>query len=54
MRILYFADARRVFVLLNGFVKRTAKLERSELAVAETRMARHTQQVSKRGAKHRE
>lgn len=53
IRILYFADARRVFVLLNGFVKRTAKLERS-LAVAETRMARHTQQVSKRGAKHRE
>jgi len=57
IRILYFADARRVFVLLHGFVKRTAKLDLSELRQAEYRMARHTlqysAQTSKKG-KHRE
>ncbi len=57
IRILYFADARRVFVLLHGFVKRTAKLEASELRQAEYRMARHnlqhSPQASKKG-KHRE
>jgi len=40
IRILYFADSRRTFILLHGFVKRTAKLEASELAKAESRMAR--------------
>jgi phage-related protein len=49
IRILYFADAKRTFILLHGFVKRTAKLEPSELAKAESRMARHNQQISKRG-----
>jgi len=57
IRILYFADARRVFVLLHGFVKRTAKLEASELRQAEYRMARHNlqhpPQTGKKG-KHRE
>ena len=51
IRILYFADVRRVFILLHGFVKRTAKLESSELAKAEQRMARHNEQISKRGKK---
>ncbi len=49
IRILYFADARRVFILVHGFVKRTAKLQPSELAQADSRMARHNQQISKRG-----
>jgi len=49
IRILYFADARRVFILLHGFVKRSAKLPPSDLAKAETRMERHNQQISKRG-----
>jgi len=49
IRILYFADARRIFILLHGFVKRTAKLEPSELAKAENRMARHNQGINKRG-----
>ena len=58
IRILYFADSRRVFILLHGFVKRTAKMEPSELRQAEYRMDRHNlqqkqQQASKRG-KHRE
>jgi len=49
IRILYFADARRVLILLHGFVKRTAKLDPSALAKAEFRMSRHNEQVSKRG-----
>jgi phage-related protein len=57
IRILYFADSRRVFILLHGFVKRTAKLEPSELRQAEHRMARHhllhNPQARKKG-KHRE
>ena len=48
IRILYSADARRVFILLHGFLKQTTKLEPSELAKAESRMARHNQQISKR------
>jgi phage-related protein len=47
IRILYFADARRTFILLHGFVKRAAKLEASELAKAESRMARHNQQMGR-------
>ncbi len=53
IRILYFADARRAFILLHGFVKRTAKLEPAELAKAEIRMKRHNERTSKR-EKHRE
>lgn len=49
IRVLYFADAGRVFILLHGFLKRTAKLELSELAKAESRMVRHNKQISKRG-----
>ncbi len=50
IRILYFADARRVFILLHGFVKRTAKLEPGELRQAEYRMARHVQRTSQRSS----
>ena len=53
IRILYFADARRVFVLLHGFVKRTPKLEPGELAKAAARLQDHNQRLSKRG-KNRE
>ena len=49
IRILYFDDARRVFILLHGFVKRTAKLESSALAKAESRMERHNWQIGKKG-----
>jgi len=50
IRILYFADSRRVFILLHGFVKRTAKLEPGELRQAEYRMARHVQRTSQRSS----
>ncbi len=53
IRILYFADAKRTFILLHGFVKRTPKLEASELGKALDRMARHNQGTAKKG-KHRE
>jgi hypothetical protein len=38
-------------LLRRRFVKRTAKLEASEFAKAEQRMARHNEQISKRGKK---
>jgi|SRR5882672_10978709 len=53
IRLLYFADAQRVFILMHRFVKRTAELEPADLAKAVTRMDLHNQRASKRG-KHRE
>src|SRR6266853_620083 len=35
MRILYFGDARRAFVLLHGLVKRSAKLPEEDIRIAE-------------------
>ena len=47
LRILYFADARRTFVLLHGFVKTTEKLEESDIHVAEQRMADHAERSAR-------
>ena len=41
LRILYFGDARRVFVLLHGVVKRSAKLPEEDIRIAEARMELH-------------
>ncbi len=41
LRILYFGDARRVFVLLHGILKRSAKLPEEDIRTAEARMALH-------------
>ena len=41
LRILYFGDTRRVFVLLHGIVKRTAQLPEEDIRVAELRMSLH-------------
>src|SRR5712692_8834721 len=41
LRILYFGDAKRVFVLLHGIVKRTAQLPEEDVRVAEARMELH-------------
>src|SRR6266849_5061366 len=41
LRILYFGDARRVFVLLHGMVKRSAKLPEEDIRIAEARMELH-------------
>jgi len=45
LRVLYFGDAKRVFVLLHGFVKRSAKLPEEEIRLAEARMERHERQL---------
>jgi len=48
LRLLYFADAHRTFVLLHGFVKTSGKLPESEILTAERRMAAHTQMLQRR------
>ena len=48
IRILYFGDALRVFVLVHGLVKRTAKLPEEDIRTAETRMALHNQRLERR------
>ncbi len=40
IRILYYCDARRVFILLHGLRKAAAALERYDIALAEKRMLR--------------
>jgi len=41
LRILYFGDARRVFILLHGIVKRSAHLPQEDIRIAEARMELH-------------
>jgi hypothetical protein len=41
LRILYFGDVRRVFVLLHGIVKRSAQLPEEDIRIAEARMEQH-------------
>jgi phage-related protein len=45
IRILYFGDARRFFVLLHAVVKKTEKLEESDIRIAEERMEAHTKRI---------
>ena len=48
IRILYFADSRRWFILLHGTIKRSEKLAEADIRMAEERMQRHEQKL-KRG-----
>jgi hypothetical protein len=48
LRILYFGDPRRTFVLLHGFVKAEEKLAPAELQIAEERMAAHLHRLERR------
>lgn len=41
LRILYFGDANRTFVLLHGMVKRKARLPEEDIRTAEARMEIH-------------
>jgi phage-related protein len=41
LRVLYFGNARRVFVLLHGMVKRSAQLPEEDVRIAEARMELH-------------
>jgi phage-related protein len=48
LRILYFGDAHRLFVLLHAFVKRTAQLPEEDIRVAEGRMEFHNRRLEGR------
>src|SRR5271168_5137069 len=41
LRIFYFGDARRMFVLLHGIIKRSAQLPEEDIRAGEARMALH-------------
>lgn len=41
LRILYFGDPRREFILLHGITKRSAKLPEEDIHIAEMRMQLH-------------
>lgn len=47
LRILYFADQRRTFVLLHGIVKSTEKLPESDIRAAERRLEKHSRRFDK-------
>ena len=48
LRILYFGDVRRVFVLLHGTVKRSAQLPEEDVRIAEARMGLHGRRMEGR------
>ena len=45
LRILYFGDARRFFVLLHAVLKKSDKLEEGDIRIAEVRMELHTKRL---------
>ncbi len=45
IRILYFGDLRRYFILLHGLVKRTDRLPEEDIQIAEKRMHHHLQKL---------
>jgi len=45
LRILYFADSNRTFILLHGVIKNTEKLEESQIRIAEERLADHNRRI---------
>lgn len=47
IRVLYFGDSRRRFILVHGIIKRTAKLSEADIRVAEERMQRHEERLRK-------
>ena len=49
LRILYFGDAKRVFILLHGIVKRSAQLPEEDIRIAEQRMELHARRLEGKG-----
>ena len=47
LRVLYFGDARRVFVLLHGLLKRSAQLPEEDIQVAVRPMEIHARRQEK-------
>jgi hypothetical protein len=48
LRILYFADSRRIFMLLHRVIKSTEKLPESDIQKAEERIAVHALRLERR------
>lgn len=48
LRILYFGDSRRIFILLHGIVKTTDKLPEADIQIADQRMEAHTRRLERR------
>ena len=48
LRVIYFGDPRRAFVLVHAFMKRTGKTPAGDIEVAETRMKSHVERLKKR------
>jgi hypothetical protein len=47
IRILYFADRRRWFILLHGLIKRADKLSEADIATAERRRHQHEERLER-------
>jgi phage-related protein len=48
LRVMYFGDARRVFVLVHAFLKHTEKTPSRDIEVAGSRMNAHVERLRKR------
>jgi hypothetical protein len=48
IRILYFGDSRRIFILLHGVIKRTEKLNESDKRTAASRMKSHIDRLKRK------
>ena len=48
LRILYFGDARSVFVLRHGILKRSTRLPEEDIRIAEARMELHGRRLEGR------
>jgi len=48
LRILYFGDVRRIFVLLHGIVKRSTQLPEEDIRIAGARMEPHGRRLEGR------
>ena len=46
-RVDFFADARRVFILLHGIIKRSARLPEEDIRIAESRMQIHNHRLER-------
>ena len=48
LRILYFGDARRAFILLHAITKRSGKVPEEDILIAEARMQSHSRRMEGR------
>jgi phage-related protein len=48
IRILYFGDSQRNFILVHGLIKRSDKLDQSDIATAVDRMTKHEARLTQK------